>query len=79
MVEENSKKLNLSYDKSIEILRGCLVEEFEEYYLRVFDIRVGEKVYENVCNICLKCSKVCLNLPTKHPQNTKRKNIFVGF
>ena len=29
MVEENSKKLNLSYDKSIEILRGCLVEEFD--------------------------------------------------
>ena len=33
------------------IFRICLVEEFESCCLGVFDMRMGENVCENVCNV----------------------------
>ena len=30
---------------------GCLVEKFESCCLSVFDICVGEKMYEKMCNV----------------------------
>ena len=35
----------------LHIFGGCLVEEFDKCCLGIFDICVGEKMYEKMCNV----------------------------